>query len=66
MYFPTIKNLRDFASLLGKMSLKYLIRQVSWYVRKRRKDKVLKSFKDGDMQFVLATKAFGMGVDILI
>ena len=31
---------------------------------KEEKDEVLKSFKSGDIRFVLATKAFGMGIDI--
>ena len=31
---------------------------------KRRKDEVLREYKSGDIQFVLATKAFGMGIDI--
>lgn len=31
---------------------------------KEEKDEVLYQYKNGDLQFVLATKAFGMGIDI--
>lgn len=66
VYFPTIKNLRDFASFIrqNESEISYRTGQYHGMLEKEEKDEVLKSFKDGDMQFVLATKAFGMGVDI--
>lgn len=66
VYFPTIKNLRDFGSFIrqNRPEIFDKVGQYHGMLEKEEKDEVLKSFKDGDMQFVLATKAFGMGVDI--
>lgn len=66
VYFPTIKNLRDFSSYVKQNDEKIfsVLGHYHGMLEKEEKDEVLKSFKDGEMLFVLATKAFGMGVDI--
>lgn len=65
VYFPTIRTLNDFKFFIRQD--KDIYERTGEYhgmLEKEEKDEVLKSFKDGDMLFVLATKAFGMGVDI--
>ncbi|CDI50597.1 helicase domain-containing protein [Clostridium tetani 12124569] len=66
IYFPTIKTLRDFGSFIRQNNVEIYEKTGQYHgmLEKEEKDEVLKSFKDGDMLFVLATKAFGMGVDI--
>ena len=66
IYFPTIKTLRDFGSFIRQNNNEIYEKTGQYHgmLDKEEKDEVLKSFKDGDMLFVLATKAFGMGVDI--
>lgn len=66
IYFPTIKTLRDFGSFIRQNNNEIYEKTGQYHgmLEKEEKDEVLKSFKDGDMLFVLATKAFGMGVDI--
>lgn len=66
MYFPTIKTLRDFSAFIRQNNFDIYKKTGQYHgmLKKEEKDEVLKSFKDGEMLFVLATKAFGMGVDI--
>lgn len=66
IYFPTIKTLRDFGSFIRQNNNEIYEKTGQYHgmLDKEEKDEVLKCFKDGDMLFVLATKAFGMGVDI--
>lgn len=66
IYFPTIKILRDFGSFIRENNNEIYEKTGQYHgmLEKEEKDEVLKSFKNGDIMFVLATKAFGMGVDI--
>lgn len=66
IYFPTIKTLKNFGAFIRQNNNKIYEKTGQYHgmLEKEEKDEVLKSFKDGDMLFVLATKAFGMGVDI--
>lgn len=66
IYFPTIKLLLNFYSfilqnepLIAKETGKYY-----GTLQKEEKDEVLAEYKNSELQFVLATKAFGMGIDI--
>lgn len=67
IYFPTVRLLTEFYNFLKRnepeianITGKYHGANLS----KEEKDAVLDQFKSGEMQFVLATKAFGMGIDI--
>ncbi|EPC6550336.1 helicase-related protein [Enterococcus faecium] len=66
MYFPTIKLLRAFKDFLDSHDGDIADVTGMYYgsMEKEEKDEVLKSFKNGELRFVLATKAFGMGIDI--
>lgn len=66
MYFPTVRLLREFKNFLelNDPSLSDVTGMYYGPMDKEEKDEVLKSFKSGDIRFVLATKAFGMGIDI--
>lgn len=66
MYFPTVRLLLDFYSFLTQNNPQIAKKTGKYYgtLQKEEKDEVLSEFKSGDIQFVLATKAFGMGIDI--
>lgn len=66
MYFPTIKLLSEFYSFV-KLNAPEIAEKTGRYhgsLSKEEKDAVLNGFKSSEYQFVLATKAFGMGIDI--
>lgn len=66
VYFPTVKLLNQFNSFL-KLNHSTIASVTGTYngqLQKEEKDEVLTSFKNGELRFVLATKAFGMGIDI--
>ncbi|MBG9988269.1 ATP-dependent DNA helicase RecQ [Aerococcaceae bacterium DSM 111176] len=66
VYFPTVKLLNQFNSFL-KLNDSEIAAVTGIYngqLQKEEKDEVLTSFKNGELRFVLATKAFGMGIDI--
>lgn len=66
VYFPTVKLLNQFNSFL-KLNHSEIAAVTGIYngqLQKEEKDEVLTSFKNGELRFVLATKAFGMGIDI--
>lgn len=66
VYFPTIKTLNSFYNFI-RLNNKDIYDKTGLYhgmLGKEEKDEVLSSYKDGDIKFVLATKAFNMGVDI--
>ncbi|WP_238331634.1 DEAD/DEAH box helicase [Furfurilactobacillus milii] len=66
MYFPTVKGLTSFYHYLkeNSQSVFELTGRYFGPLDKAEKDAVLNDFKSGEIQFVLATKAFGMGIDI--
>lgn len=66
VYFPTVKLLTDFHNFLlhNNIELKEKVGKYYGNLSKEEKDEVLKQFKTGEIRFVLATKAFGMGIDI--
>lgn len=66
MYFPTVKLLNDFYRYLENDSTTLAKKTGKYYgtLSKEEKDTVLEEYKNGELQFVLATKAFGMGIDI--
>lgn len=66
IYFPTISLLLEFSKFV-EMNNKDIYSKTGRYygpLSKEEKDEVLYQFKTGEIQFVLATKAFGMGIDI--
>lgn len=66
VYFPTISLLNKFYQFVLKNSPEISSKVGKYYgsLSKEDKNAVLERFKTGDLQFVLATKAFGMGIDI--
>ena len=66
VYFPTVKLLLDFYNFEDLNCPEIAKKTGKFYgtLQKEEKDEVLSEFKSGDLQFVLATKAFGMGIDI--
>lgn len=66
VYFPTVKLLTDFNSFLmqNEPNIAKVTGKYYGSLLKEEKDEVLYQYKSGDLQFVLATKAFGMGIDI--
>lgn len=66
LYFPTVKLLIDFYSFVEQNEPKIADKTGKYYgtLSKEEKDTTLDEFKTGELEFVLATKAFGMGVDI--
>lgn len=66
VYFPTVKLLNDFYNFVALNSPEIAEKTGKFYgtLPKEEKDEVLTEFKLGNLQFVLATKAFGMGIDI--
>lgn len=66
LYFPTIRLLMDFYNFIeqNKPDIAKKTGKYFGILSKEEKDEVLDEFKNGELQFVLATKAFGMGIDI--
>jgi ATP-dependent DNA helicase RecQ len=66
LYFPTVKLLIDFYNFLAQNDPEIAKKTGKYYgtLQKEEKDEVLSEYKSGELQFVLATKAFGMGIDI--
>lgn len=66
LYFPTVKLLIDFYNFIVQNNPEIANKTGKYYgtLRKEEKDEVLSEYKSGELQFVLATKAFGMGIDI--
>lgn len=66
LYFPTVKLLLDFYNFVNLNEPEIAKKTGKYYgtLQKEEKDEVLREYKSGDIQFVLATKAFGMGIDI--
>lgn len=66
LYFPTVRLLNEFGEFLKKNEPK-LYEDTGRYfgnLQKEEKDEVLNQYQSGEIKFVLATKAFGMGIDI--
>lgn len=65
-YFPTIRLLNEFYNFVVQNDSELSDKIGRYYgtLRKEEKDEVLNEFKNNELQFVLATKAFGMGIDI--
>lgn len=66
LYFPTVRLLIDFYNFAAQNEPEITEKTGKYYgnLQKEEKDEVLQEYKNGDLQFVLATKAFGMGIDI--
>lgn len=66
IYFPTVKLLMDFNNFLTQNApnLVGITGKYHGGLKKEEKDEVLYQYVNGDLQYVLATKAFGMGIDI--
>lgn len=66
IYFPTVIDLNDFYSFLKQNDdeIFSVTGKYNGQLNKIERDNVLESFRGNKMKFVLATKAFGMGVDI--
>lgn len=66
IYFPTVSLLIKFYQLvlINEPIIGDKLGKYYGSLSKEEKDSVLERFKTGDIQFVLATKAFGMGIDI--
>lgn len=66
VYFPTIETLKQFTTFLMQNNSEIYSVTGQYYgsLEKEKKDEVLNLFKSGEILYVLATKAFGMGVDI--
>lgn len=66
IYFPTVRLLNEFYSFVNQNEPDLIKVTGKYYgtLRKEEKDEVLREFKAGELEFVLATKAFGMGIDI--
>lgn len=66
VYFPTVKLLNGFYQFVeqNKPEIAKVTGRYYGSLIKEEKDAVLDEYKTGEIQFVLATKAFGMGIDI--
>lgn len=66
LYFPTVRLLIDFYNFVAQNEPEIAEKTGKYYgtLQKEEKDEVLSEYKSGELQFVLATKAFGMGIDI--
>ena len=66
VYFPTVRTLNMFNSHLRQNYASVAEKTALYYesLDKHEKKESLKEFKDGDAKVMLATKAFGMGIDI--
>lgn len=61
-----MKLLIDFYNFLSQNEPQIAKKTGKYYgsLQKEEKDEVLSEYKAGELQFVIATKAFGMGIDI--
>lgn len=66
IYFPTVKLLEMFYGHLRVNAPEIFAKTGQYHgsMKKEEKNEVLDSYKKGELRFVLATKAFGMGIDI--
>ena len=66
VYFPTVRLLIDFYQFIvqNEPNIAEVTGRYFGGLQKEEKDEVLYQYKSGTLQFVLATKAFGMGIDI--
>lgn len=66
IYFPTVRLLNEFYNFLKKNEPEIADVTGRYFgnLQKEEKDEVLNQYQEGKLQFVLATKAFGMGIDI--
>lgn len=66
VYFPTIKLLENFYRFVEQNDPDLVKKTGKFHgkLEKEEKNEVIKRFKTGEIKFVLATKAFGMGIDI--
>ncbi|RKO62531.1 DEAD/DEAH box helicase [Caldibacillus debilis] len=67
IYFPFVSLIRDFYMYLEREAEPELLKNVVTYygtMKKEEKEDNFLKFKNGDCLFMLATKAFGMGIDI--
>lgn len=67
VYFPFVRFIRDFINYLEREADQTLVNSVSSYygsMKKEEKNDAFLKFKNGDTMIMLATKAFGMGIDI--
>ena len=66
VYFPTVRLLTDFYNFLSQNAPDFAKVTGKYHgaLSKEEKDEVLYQYVKGDLKFVLATKAFGMGIDI--
>lgn len=66
VYFPTVRLLQEFYGYLNQNTpiIKDITGRYHGQLNKEEREEVQFQFKNGDLQFVLATKAFGMGIDI--
>ncbi len=63
IYFPWVRQIKDVLSKLGASTRAHVATYYS-NVAQDERERALRGFKSGDVTVVLATKAFGMGVDI--
>ncbi|WP_303981524.1 helicase-related protein [Niallia circulans] len=67
IYFPLVKSIFNFKSYLETYADQSILDQISEYygrLKKEEKNENFLRFKDGNSKIMLATKAFGMGIDI--
>lgn len=67
IYFPLVKSILNFKSYLETYADQSILDQISEYygrLKKEEKNENFLRFKDGNSKVMLATKAFGMGIDI--
>ncbi|WP_057828520.1 DEAD/DEAH box helicase [Liquorilactobacillus cacaonum] len=66
LYFPTVRLLIDFYNFVVQNEPEIAKKTGKYFgtLQKEEKDEVLSEYKSGELQFILATKAFGMGIDI--
>ncbi|MGE7887753.1 helicase-related protein [Bacillus cereus] len=67
IYFPLIKSILSFKEYLERHASDNLLENIAIYhgrLKKEQKNENFLRFKDGNARIMLATKAFGMGIDI--
>ncbi|TDQ32147.1 helicase-related protein [Aureibacillus halotolerans] len=67
IYFPLVKSIFNFKNFLERYADQSITDKVSEYygrLKKEEKNESFLRFKDGNSKVMLATKAFGMGIDI--
>ncbi|GLX65734.1 DEAD/DEAH box helicase [Paenibacillus glycanilyticus] len=67
VYFPTVKSIHDFkqfCSIYGSLVLRQSLSVYFGSLEKEAKQENYLRYKNGDSKVMLATKAFGMGIDI--